>query len=122
MLYIYDKTQELKEIKDKPWIRTCWERNGLISDDKTHVFRCEISIKCDGMDLLNMSTGQLFKLSPHYMENQPNIEKLFHFYAAELFDFRRKGNHNRLRDYDKVELFRELPINHLQAYKGMRQS
>lgn len=108
--YIYDKTQELKEVKDKPWIRECWERNGLASDDKTHVFRCEISIKCDGMDLLNMSTGQLFKLSPHYMENQPNIEKLFHFYAAKLFDFRRKGNHNRLRDYDKVELFENSPL------------
>lgn len=108
--YIYDKTQELKEVKDKPWIREYWAKNGLISDDKTHVFRSEISIKCDGMDLLNMSTGQLFKLSPHYMENQRNVEKLFYFYAARMFDFRRKGVHKRLRDYDKVELFENSPL------------
>ena len=108
--YIYDKTLELKEVKDKPWIRQYWHENGLISDEKTHVYRAEISIKCDGMDLLNMSTGELFKLSPEYLRSQPAIEKLFHFYAARMFRFHRKGKHTRVRDYDRIELFENSPI------------
>lgn len=108
--YIYDKTRELEEVKDKPWIRQCWQENGLISDEKTHVYRAEISIKCDGMDLLNMSTGELFKLSPEYLQSQPAIEKLFHFYAARMFRFHRKGKHTRVRDYDRIELFENSPI------------
>lgn len=108
--YIYDKTRELEEVKDKPWIRQYWQQNGLISDSKTHVYRAEISIKCDGMDLLNMSTGELFKLSPEYLKSQPAIEKLFHFYAARMFRFHRKGKHTRVRDYDRIELFENSPI------------
>lgn len=108
--YIYDKTRELEEVKDKPWIRQYWRQNGLISDEKTHVYRAEISIKCDGMDLLNMSTGELFKLSPEYLKSQPAIEKLFHFYAARMFRFHRKGKHTRVRDYDRIELFENSPI------------
>ncbi len=108
--YIYDKTRELTEVKDKPWIRQYWQENGLISDEKTHVYRAEISIKCDGMDLLNMSTGELFKLSPEYLKSQPAIEKLFHFYAARMFRFHRKGKHTRVRDYDRIELFENSPI------------
>lgn len=108
--YIYDKTRELEEVKDKPWIRQYWRENGLISDAKTHVYRAEVSIKCDGMDLLNMSTGELFKLSPEYLKSQPAIEKLFHFYAARMFRFHRKGKHTRVRDYDRIELFENSPI------------
>lgn len=108
--YIYDKTRELQEVKDKPWIRQYWHENGLISDEKTHVYRAEISIKCDGMDLLNMSTGVLFKLSPEYLKSQPAIEKLFHFYAARMFRFHRKGKHTRVRDYDRIELFENSPV------------
>lgn len=108
--YIYDKTRELEEVKDKPWIRQYWQQNGLISDEKTHVYRAEISIKCDGMDLLNMSTGELFKLSPEYLKSQPAIERLFHFYAARMFRFHRKGKHTRVRDYDRIELFENSPI------------
>lgn len=108
--YIYDKTRELEEVKDKPWIRQYWQENGLISDAKMHVYRAEISIKCDGMDLLNMSTGELFKISPEYLKSQPAIEKLFHFYAARMFRFHRKGKHTRVRDYDRIELFENSPI------------
>ena len=107
--YIYDKSLELWEVKDKPWIRDTWERNGLINDEKTHVWRSEISIKADGRDLLNMGTGQLFKLSPRYLEAQEQIEKLFHFYAAKCLSFTRQGTAKRVRDFERVVLFEDSP-------------
>lgn len=103
--YMYDKTRELAEQKDKPWIRESWQRNGLISDGSHHVYRSEISIKSDAMQVINFNTGELFRLSPHYLEAQAAVEKIFHIYASKMFDFRVKGNAKRLRDFKKVELF-----------------
>lgn len=103
--YIYDKTKELQEVKDKPWIRDMWQKNGLISDDKMHVWRSEISIKCQGKDLLNLDTGQLFPLHPNYLATYENVKKIFHFYAAKVFDFRiNQGQKNR-RNFSRLNLF-----------------
>lgn len=103
--YIYDKTLELQEVKDKPWIRDMWERNGLTSNDKSHVWRAEISIKAQGSDLLNLETGQLFALHPNYLATYENIKKIFHYYAAKVFDFRINYGQKNRRDFARVCLF-----------------
>lgn len=107
--YMYNKSLELKEVKDKPWIRDTWAKNGLLDNKENQVWRCEISIKSDGIDLINMGTGQLFRLQPEYMQNQRDMEKLFHFYAAQMFAFYRRNNHKRVRDFDRIELFEAAP-------------
>lgn len=103
--YIYDKTIELQEVKDKPWIREYWKLNGLINDDKNHVWRTEISIKSQGMDILNMSTGELFKLSPKYLEHYNKICDLFFFYADKYMQFFICRGQKRTRDYPLLQLF-----------------
>lgn len=103
--YIYDKTLELQEVKDKPWIREMWEKNGLKNDDKNHVWRAEISIKAQGSDLLNLDTGQLFALHPNYLSTYENVKKIFHFYAAKVFDFRVNDGKANRRNFARVVLF-----------------
>lgn len=128
--YCYDKTLELLEVKDKPWIREMWEMNGLqyeyskeldaLSDNEIesdselytlnkyvvkHVWRFEISIKAKGTNLLNISTGEIFRLSPDYLENQKVIERLFRDYAAKVFDFRINTGQKNVRFYRKMEIF-----------------
>jgi len=115
--YMYDKSIELNNVKDKPWIRAMWEKNGLISDDDTHVFRSEISIKCDGMDILNLETGELFKLSVKYLENQAFIERLFHTYAKQMFCFAQRNDHTRIRDFDVIDLFENVPTITAKPHK-----
>lgn len=103
--YIYDKTIELQEVKDKPWIREMWQKNGLISNEKTHVWRSEISIKTQGKKLLNLDTGELFALHPSFLDTYEKICKIFHFYAAKSFDFRiNRGQKNR-RNFPPLRLF-----------------
>lgn len=103
--YIYDKTKELEEVKDKPWIREMWEMNGLKNDKKNHVWRSEISIKCSGKDLLNLDTGVLFPLHVKYLDTYENVKKIFHYYAAKVFDFRiNEGQKNR-RHFSRLGLF-----------------
>ena len=104
--YIYDKTVELQEQKDKPWIRAAWEKAGLTNDDNTHVWRAEISIKNEGSQLLDMGTGELFKLSPEYLTTLKAVQSLFMFYARKYLDFRKKRKSGKLSKYDRVELFK----------------
>lgn len=133
--YCYDKTLELIEVKDKPWIRDMWEANGLeysinwdglrkLNDKKKqraieneglanyvekHVWRFELSINSQGTDILNMSTGELFRLSPRYIEHRDNVRKLFFIYAGRYFDFRINTGQKRTRDYEKLQLFENHP-------------
>lgn len=103
--YIYDKSLELSEVKDKPWIRKVWADNGLINDEKHHVWRSEISIKSQGKQLLNLDTGELFALHPSFLDTYEQVCKIFHFYAAKSFDFRiNKGQKNR-RNFPPLRLF-----------------
>lgn len=103
--YMYDKSLELREVKDKPWIRKMWSDNGLIDDNKTHVWRSEISIKAQGKQLLNLDTGELFALHPTFLDTYEKICKIFHFYASKAFDFRiNEGQKNR-RNFPPLRLF-----------------
>lgn len=132
--YCYNKSLELLEVKDKPWIREVWEKAGLISevDDNTwgkltdkqkknaiedgkswnyvnnSVWRFEISIKCQGMDILNLDSGELFKIHPSYMTTQRNIEKLFHIYAGKVLHFRQSRGQRTVREYPDMQLFERV--------------
>lgn len=108
--YMYDKTKELSEVKDKPWIRECWEAAGLVSDEDTHVWRTEISIRSQGTDILRMSTGELFRLSPRSVEWQERAEEVFGYYAAKYLKFRRKEQgQTSKRYYREMRLFESVP-------------
>lgn len=129
--YCYDKTLEMLEVKRKPWILEMWEANGLQfevdfdtvdkMDEKQRnrkiesgdmaehvrksVWRFEISITAHGKDIINMRTGELFRLSPRYLEHRDNIAKLFHIYAQRAFDFRINDGVKRIRDYKPLQIF-----------------
>ena len=129
--YAYNKSLELREVKDKPWIRETWEKAGLIDafneeewaklseKEKQRkieqgdvqqliecpVWRFEISIKAHGKDLLNLETGELFKLDINYFEQQNAIENLFYTYAAKVFDFRMSTGQTTIRNYPPLKIF-----------------
>lgn len=129
--YIYNKSIELLEVKDKPWIREAWKSAGLvhivdmeglqrlskkeleykISDSgvsefiRSGVWRFELSIKGHGRDLLNMESGEIFKIGLDSIGTAEKIESLFKMYAEKYFDFRRGFRGERIRDYKKVQLW-----------------
>lgn len=131
--YCYNKSLELLEVKDKPWIREVWENAGLVNawskeqwdelkeSDRnriigagetsqyiaTPVWRFEISIKGHGKDLLDMSTGELFRLSPHFLESQAKVEQLFYQYAEKVFDFRISTGQKQIKNYERMQIFED---------------
>lgn len=130
-VYCYNKSLELLEVHDKPWIREAWEKCGLINDYdadgwnslddrakqasidggfsdkylKTSVWRFEISIKSEGKDILNLSTGQLFRIDLSYLTTQEYIEHLFYVYANKYLDFRESTGQSEIRNYPKMCIF-----------------
>ena len=103
--YIYNKPLELREVKDKPWIRKVWEQAGLTNTDDCPVWRAEISISCEGTDVLNMGTGELFRLSPRFLQYKDSIERLFRIYASKALHFRECTGQKARRHYKDMNLW-----------------
>ena len=112
--YIYNKSKELREsAHEKPWIKEFWADNGLMEDEKNDVWRCEISIKAKGTNMLNFETGELFKLRPEYVDSQKNVERIFMAYANKYLSFSAQHGQKRAKDFDAIVLFdafEEIPV------------
>lgn len=109
-MYLYDKTLELKEVKDKPYIRELWKRAGLISwpsshSGSRHVWRTEISISSQALKVKNKETGQIGKIELKHLESQEDINRLFLTFADKYLAFSIKGEAKRQRDYQRLQLF-----------------
>lgn len=102
--YLYNKTLELIEVKDKGYIRKMWQNAGLINSLEYPVWRFEISIKAQGFDLLDLSSGELFRLEPGMLSHQSKIEVLFKSYSEKYCDFRRAPEGHK-RKAKRIELF-----------------
>lgn len=100
---MYNKTLELKEVKNKPYIVECWGYNNL--DLSQDVWRVELSIKADATNVVRLSDGEIFRLAPDSLKVQKSIEDIFFSYAEKYFSFKRNdGTKNKTRMKD-VELF-----------------
>lgn len=129
--YCYDKTLELIEKKDKPWIREFWEKNGLdyqYNDDELlamtekqkdrltrrigladyvtrPVWRFEISIKGQGKSVMDLETGELFSLDTDNVMSQLQVRELFFAYAEKCFKFRENTGQKNARFFHDVQIF-----------------
>ena len=112
--YIYNKSKELRDGNhSKPWIKELWKENGLQETAKADIWRCEISIKARGLNLLNFETGELFKLRPEYVDTQKAIEKIFLVYAKKYLSFSVQHGQKRAKDFEPITLFdqfEEVPV------------
>lgn len=100
---MYNKTLELKEVKNKPYIVENWYYNGI--DVGIDVWRIELSIKSDATTTIRTDTGEIFRLNPDGLAMQKNVEDIFFSYAKKYFSFKRNdGTKNKTRMPD-VQLF-----------------
>lgn len=128
----YDKTLELIEVKDKPWIRRCWELNdidyqynddelfaltdkqkkklvstiGLAQFVKKPVYRWEISIKAEGREVVRTEDGEILQLSLDDVENSLLVRNIFFSFARHYFDFRMNQGQKNRRSFVHLEIFR----------------
>lgn len=100
---MYNKTLEMKEQKQKPYIVESWIYNGI--DIERDVWRIEISIKSDATTTIRTETGEIFRLNPDSLQMRKLAEDVFFSYADKYFSFKRNnGTKNKTRMPD-VEIF-----------------
>lgn len=102
-VYMYNKTKELNEQHDKPWIRDAWVKANLSSTRP--VWRVEISITSQGLGLKSMYNSLIHSLFVDELRSPDLCRDMFKVYAAKYFRFLRTDpKAKRKRDLKEVAL------------------
>lgn len=106
--YLYNKTKEMQDVKDKPYIREQWEKAGLRQD--IPVYRLEFSMNSDAVkNLQNQNTGNA-TLSVNAIKNTANLSDIYYCLYDRFFDFRKNdGTKNKSR-MERVNLIKREEI------------
>lgn len=100
---LYNKSQELREVKMKHHIVDTWKAAGLNTDKP--VYRIEIRIVNGGKDIKNLKTGERFSLSMNDLVTQELLEQLFHDYARKIFRFYHRRDITHIQRMKEVKIF-----------------
>lgn len=112
-IYLYNKSKELREVKDKPWIRAAWKKAELSST--LDVWRVEISITSQGLGLKSLADGMFHTLFIDDIAKPEYLQEIFLTFASHYFKFfRTDPTAKRKRDLKEVQL---LPRPKEQVYK-----
>lgn len=118
-VYMYDKSREMKQVKQKPWIRHQWEELGVcdMKDEQGQelpVYRIEISITSKALDFrkfqfietkktLNKDITEKLKWQNFAMQSE--LEDVFWSFAAEYFCFYEFKGQKHKKNMPVVQLF-----------------
>lgn len=115
-VYLYNKTKELNEQKDKPYIRKCWQECGLhLSKD---VWRVEISITSQGTGLKDITSMMLHTLFVDDLKTSEAIKTIFQTYAQKYFHFKKIIQGKRKKDMPDFPL---LSTENTSVYRPYTQ-
>lgn len=112
---LYNKTQELTDVKCKPWILEKWAANGIKSGLDDHgrmhwIWRVEFSINAAQLALRFKDKSKVFDISLTDVADQASLANLFEVLLPNYFQFYFLTPHNvrtgsKVRDLTPVELF-----------------
>lgn len=102
-VYLYNKTRELQQQKDKPYIRNCWNQAGLNTDKD--VWRLEFSLSSQGIGLKDVKSALFDTIFIDDLTTQESIENLSLIYAKKYFRFKQivPGIHKK-QDLPDIQL------------------
>ena len=102
-VYMYNKSKELREVKNKPYIREAWKKADLSST--RDVWRVEISLTSAGMGLKNLTNDMIQNLFVDDLKGANACRDIFKVYGAKYFRFvkTQRGAKSK-RDLKEVKL------------------
>lgn len=100
---IYNKSLELKEVKDKKYIRECWSRAGL--KEGMDVWRTEYQITGIGKMVVDKETGEVLDISLHDISNPRLVALQFLRFAHHYGRFYKTDRTKRKLDCNELKLF-----------------
>ena len=103
VVYLYNKSKEMRDVKFKHYINDKWIKNGL--DIKKDVWRLEVSISGRGREFIDKDTGEIKEITIDSIYSPKGVAELFHTFIKHYFNFKvNNGTKNKSRMKD-VELF-----------------
>ena len=103
--YIYDKSKELEEVKEKPYIREKWRKCGL--DDK-RVWRVEFRIQSSYLRLYNKKNEEEYRISLANLKYDNYRYSIFSALVQKYFRF--AVNTPSVRDFDRLRPIKLFPM------------
>lgn len=96
--YLYNKTKELDEIENKPYVREIWNQCGFIPANGD-VWRCEFRLQNFDFLLTDTETGEQITYNGNVCGLQSldivnNCENLFNALAAHYLEFKKSDENN----------------------------
>lgn len=100
----YNKSQELEEVREKPYIRDQWK--GCNMNENKPVWRLELSIKSDGRNMVKLSTGEIISMNIKDIDTKEKLFSMFCKYAKHYFKFRINDGKTKKKYAKDLELLK----------------
>lgn len=100
---MYNKSLEMKEVHEKPYIRDAWSECGLINNDD--VWRLEVSIKSDGRTIVNIGTGEVVKFGLRDIDTPEKRHDLFFLMIDKKFVWKYNRGESSKSKAKRIQLF-----------------
>lgn len=113
-VYLYNKTKELNQVHDKPYIREKWLKEGLKTD--IPVWRLEISLKSRACQYVDLETGEHFNLQLDIIDNLDYLYSIFYGLADQYFYFVINDNSCRKDRMPRLDLLDYNSIRYKPLY------
>lgn len=107
--YLYNKSKELREVANKPWIVATWVKGGL--NTSVDVWRLEFSLKSGTKLLLDESTGEVNLFASLDILKREYISKCFFVLYQKYFQFHWNDNKSRKDRMRLIKLFSFTPCD-----------
>lgn len=104
--YIYNKTKEFKDTKEKKYISEIWKKAKF--EEKKDVWRLEFSLKNEAISFLDKDSGALTKGLCLNIFDENEIKKVFFCLQKKHFSFVKNENKDRKSRMQEVILFDEI--------------
>lgn len=105
--YLYNKTQEFRDVKRKNYIAEAWKANGI--EEAKEVWRLEFSLKGDGIKFINNETGECLQKDLNMVLNIERRVQLYNALYLKYWNFRVNDGQQRK---DRMKTSDLLPITH----------
>jgi len=99
--YLYNKTKELREVKNKPYIKEQWTKNKI---GKTKdVWRLEFSISGGCKELIENTGESISTLKELKMLEDKTIKQFLHYLITKYWQFATKENFEKDKNISRVK-------------------
>lgn len=101
--YMYNKSLEFKEKKEKSYITDLWAKVGF--DLEKDVWRLEFSITGFNQFMFSKDTGEMFKILDNSLNDEVYMVNLFMVLVSKYFKFIYTGKQQHNKDRKELQLF-----------------